>query len=441
MHLGGRRVGVSVVGSAMAEGVDELMDRAGEAMGRGDRAQALELIEAALLVDGHHVPALGAKGTLLGEDGDHEGALACYERVIEVAPKLGDAHYSRALSLERLGRIDEAVAAYGEAIALSPEDPDPLINRGRLRDDAGDAEAAIADYDAALAVAEDEVMAWSNRGNSLMALERFDEALASFDRALALDAAWMPAALGRSTSLLSLGRLEEANDARPVGTRLDRGEALERRRSLPDGTSLVVRWLPGRHTNPEFLEAAAESLLDTAAGLAERPPGLEDGVTISYGWAMLTVRHRGQDRILCEPAFSRHPTLQLAYDITFSLQTLVMHDMLTAIVNVEPSACLCMDLVAVQRGALAEPRVVMTRIAERDDGVSGWVIGPSSAEGIERMLEDEDYVMVPSALLATERPHLIKALLMPPAHVVTFEGHAVTSIRDERGTERFGVED
>ena len=364
----------------------------------------------------------------------------CYERVIEVAPELGDARYSQALSLERLGRREEAVEAYGRAIALSPQDPDPLINRGRLRDDAGEPERAIEDYDAALAIDDTEVMAWSNRGNSLLAVERFADALSSFDRALALDGAWVPAMLGRSTALLSLGRLADANAARPVGTSLDRGEVVERRRDLPDGTALVARWLPGQHTHPEYLEACAESLLETVASVFDQGPGLGDGVTISYAWSQLTVRHRGQERVLCEPSFSSHPLDQLVYDVTFTLQTRVMHELMLSITEAEPSDCHCMDLIAVQHGALRGSEVVLTRIADRDeDRISGWVVGPETAEGIERMLEREDYVMVPTALLARDRPHLVKVLLLPAGYVVRFDGHTVTSVRDTQDIERFAA--
>ena len=281
-------------------------------------------------------------------------------------------------------------------------------------------------------------MAWSNRGNSLLALERFDEALTSFERGLALDAEWVPAMLGRSTALMSLGRLAESNAARPVGTAFDRGEAFERRRALPDGTALVVRWYPGQHTHPEYLEACAESLLETVAGVFDHEPGIEDGVTITYAWSQLTVRHRGQERVLCEPAFSTHPIHHLVYDVTFTLQTRVMHELMLSITEAEPSDCHCMDLIAVQHGALARSEVVMARIAERDDDrISGWVIGPDTAEGIERMLDDEDYVMVPTALLARDRPHLVKVLLLPAGYVVRFVDHAVTSVRDTQGVERF----
>ena len=47
--------------------------------------------------------------------------------------------------------------------------------------------------------------------------------------------------------------------------------------------------------------------------------------------------------------------------------------------------------------------------------------------------------MVPTALLARDRPHLVKVLLLPAGYVVRFDGHTVTSVRDTQDIERFAA--
>lgn len=424
----------------MDDRVEALMGRYEEALGRGEREAAAQALEQALSIEPEHVPALGAMAALLGDDGQHELALALYDRAVAVAPDLAAAHYSRGLELQRLGRPGEAIEAYGRAIALDPGDPDPLINRGRLLDDDDEPEAAIADYERALEIDEGEAVAWSNRGNSLMSLERFEEAIASFDRALAADPDDVAAKLGRSSSLAALGRLQEADAARPVGTPQDRGPVHERRRPLEDGTTLVVRWYPAQHSNPEWLEDTADGLLETVAGCqSDDGPGLQDGVTIGYGWSLLTLRRVGDDRVICEPDFDRHPLTRIAYDVSFTLQTLVMHDLTLAIVEESPTDCRCTDLMAVQHGQLMRRELTLTRVSATKEGFSGWVAGPTSREDIAQMLEREDYDMIPTAMLVQARPHLVKVLLLPAGSVVAFEGHAVTSVLDERGRERFAT--
>ena len=416
---------------------DGWMGRYGQAMEAGDEAGALACLDSALQIDPESVPALGCKGTLLGEQGRHLEALACFERISEIEPTLGMAHYSRGLQLTALDRIDEAVGAYTKAIDVDPSDPDPFINRGRLRDDGGDPTAAIADYDEALALNRGDEIAWTNRGNSLNALERFDEALHSFEQALALQSDSAPAMLGRSYALMSLGRIDEANAARPRDTPLDPGEVIELRHPLPGGGLLALRYHPGRHSHPELLEEAGRGVLEHCASLAGQAPGLEDGVRIGYGWSLLTVRTCGELTVLCEPDFTRQPMTELRHDATFTLQSLVMQQLMHSIVGLAPCDCSCGDAVAIVQGSLERMRLHLWRVAESEDGFSGWVVGPDSLDEVRAALSSRSYDMVPSAIVARLRPHLIKVLTLPPGCVVEMDGHVVTSVVDADGRECF----
>ena len=57
--------------------------------------------------------------TLFGE-GDHAGALAHYEDVLELDPGYRRAHYGAGAALAMLGRFDEALAHFERETELHP---------------------------------------------------------------------------------------------------------------------------------------------------------------------------------------------------------------------------------------------------------------------------------------------------------------------------------
>ena len=75
--------------------------------------EALRCLDSALALDADFVPALGCKGTLLGQLARHDEALLCFARIVERVPDAAAAHYAIGLNLHALGRHDEALAAYG----------------------------------------------------------------------------------------------------------------------------------------------------------------------------------------------------------------------------------------------------------------------------------------------------------------------------------------
>src|SRR5207245_6768929 len=66
-------------------------------------------------------PAWNNLGNALQALGDHAGAIACYDRAIDLRGA-GDQlyHFNRALALLSAGRTDEAVRDIGHSATLSP---------------------------------------------------------------------------------------------------------------------------------------------------------------------------------------------------------------------------------------------------------------------------------------------------------------------------------
>jgi len=117
--------------------------------------------------------------------GDRDGALADFDRAIELFPSDPLAYYNRG----RMRHREDPAAAdadYSRALAVGPQFVVAALNRGALRLAQGRPVLALADFDHVLRYRPDHAMAWENRGVVLERLGRVDEATASHERALAL---------------------------------------------------------------------------------------------------------------------------------------------------------------------------------------------------------------------------------------------------------------
>jgi tetratricopeptide (TPR) repeat protein len=150
------------------------------------------------------------QGQVLFEQGDYEGAIACYERAVAIEPSNVEVWLNYGKALRQVERFEEAIATCDKAIQLKPDSYKAWCGRGIALSALGCHEEAISSYDKALHLKSDEHRVWGARGNELFALERFEEAILSYDKVLQLkpdsDQAWSYLGL----TLGKLGRNEEA---------------------------------------------------------------------------------------------------------------------------------------------------------------------------------------------------------------------------------------
>ena len=118
-------------------------------------------------------------GNAKSELGDHDGAIADYNRAIALKPGNESAYYFRGNARSELGDRRGAKEDYGRAIELNPED--------------ADAYTAIADYSRAIEIKPDDADAYYNRGIAKRKLGDYDGAAADRKRAIELN----PALRGR----------------------------------------------------------------------------------------------------------------------------------------------------------------------------------------------------------------------------------------------------
>ena len=65
--------------------------------------------------------------------GQHEAALADYDKAIDLKPDYADAYSNRGVAKAALGQHDNALDDYDRAIDLKPDDADAYNNRGAMR--------------------------------------------------------------------------------------------------------------------------------------------------------------------------------------------------------------------------------------------------------------------------------------------------------------------
>ncbi len=143
-------------------------------------------------------------------NGDFIGAIASWDRALEMKPDYHGAWYNRGNALGNLGRLEEAIASYDRALQIKPDDHYAWNSRGVTLNNLGRYEEALASSDKALEIKPDFYHAWYVRGFALNGLGRFEQAIASCDQALEMKPDYPDAWSSRGIALYNLGRFAEA---------------------------------------------------------------------------------------------------------------------------------------------------------------------------------------------------------------------------------------
>ena len=126
-------------------------------------------------------------GISKGEQGDYAGAIADFDRAIELDPDYALAYLNRGNAKSFKGDHEEAIIDFDRAIDLDPSNAEAYYNRGIAKRMRGDYDGAIADYDRTIEFDTNHAVAYNNRGTAKGANGDYVEAIADFDRAIELD--------------------------------------------------------------------------------------------------------------------------------------------------------------------------------------------------------------------------------------------------------------
>jgi predicted O-linked N-acetylglucosamine transferase (SPINDLY family) len=123
-------------------------------------------------------------GAVLQELGRIEGAIECYRGALSQGAASADIHFNLGNALADIGAYADSIAAYRDALALAPHRSDILINLGIALEESGDLDEAVVQYEKALAAEPGSSAARRCLGAALAEQGRTEEALACYREAL-----------------------------------------------------------------------------------------------------------------------------------------------------------------------------------------------------------------------------------------------------------------
>lgn len=188
----------------------EALEEGNRLLEAGDFDGALAAYDRSLELRPDDPRTLSNRGVALSELGRSDVALAAHDRSLELRPDHADTHYNRGNALGHLGQNEEALAAFDRSLELRPDHPHAHENRGVVLGRLSRNEEALAAFDRALQLGPDNFVTHYCRGNALGRLGRNEEALAAYDRALELRPDDPDTVTNRGGALIELGRHQEA---------------------------------------------------------------------------------------------------------------------------------------------------------------------------------------------------------------------------------------
>jgi cellulose synthase operon protein C len=236
------------------ERAEEHYERGMDLLEAGDTARALLEFRNVFRLNATHVPALNQYAALLAKQGDMQGAVRHYLRVVELDPQNFGAHRDLAEILVAMQDFGEAEIHAAEALRFAPEDPQARALKAMLdfRNNL-DRPGAIARAEAVIAEAPDVVAAHMVLIGDRLDAKDLDGALTRADAALEA----VPGDEGLHLARLSI--LEKRGETEAIGKALIRmSELFPRNTGVRDA---LIQW----HLREGDIDAAEAVLREGVA--------------------------------------------------------------------------------------------------------------------------------------------------------------------------------
>jgi tetratricopeptide (TPR) repeat protein len=120
------------------------------------------------------------------EANDNEAAESSPSPASSTSEQSGEDLVNRGIEKAKNGDLDGAIADFNRAIELNPKDDAPYYNRAQAKRLKNDTAGAIADYTRAIEVGSTNPAAYNNRGNARAENNDRDGAIADYSRAIEL---------------------------------------------------------------------------------------------------------------------------------------------------------------------------------------------------------------------------------------------------------------
>jgi len=160
-------------------------------------------------------------GNVSREQGEHNQAIAFYQKSLQVDPNFFEAQYNLGKIYAILGQTKEALQEFTKALELNPEDVDTYINIGVELSNQGRRKEALTSYEKALELDPGSYLGYSNMGVEFTALGDYEKAILYHKKALALNSFFADGWYNLACSYSRNNDLENSLKALERSVRLD----------------------------------------------------------------------------------------------------------------------------------------------------------------------------------------------------------------------------
>ncbi|HRS67337.1 MAG TPA: tetratricopeptide repeat protein [Paludibacteraceae bacterium] len=177
-----------------------------------DTAEALQVFDNLVVNDSLNFDAWGARALVKLQLNDNSGALADYNKAIQLGARNAGYHINRGILNYQIKNYRGALTDYDKAISLEPTNETALFNRSLLRAEVGDLNNAVADLTTLIDRNPDYPSAVYQRALLFSELYDWKAAEQDFSTIIAKYPTFVPAYYGRSRVYEKMGKKRAAFD-------------------------------------------------------------------------------------------------------------------------------------------------------------------------------------------------------------------------------------
>lgn len=286
--------GVGWAAGGQSGPLEALLQRAADAVARGEPIAAVDAYRRALQIDPGAVTAAENLALLLADHGDLDGAIHVLDATLARKPLEGSLHYHLALLIFRREQRPntDAIASLERARELGYTRPHLYLLLGRVARVQGDADGAVAHLRQGLAGAPDDPELLRELGLALAAREELAEAagvlalattLAPHDPAIAGDLAGVLLRSGRATEALQALAPFAATDDPALVYLVGQAQG---ELGMPEARATLGRFAELQRRRKEIEEEGARAMAEVGSGLSSWESGDLDAAAAHFQRAL-----------------------------------------------------------------------------------------------------------------------------------------------------------